>query len=216
VSTRIALADDHPILREGIRAVLEAETDFVVVGETGDGLQVSQLVERARPEVLILEVVMPGLSGLEIIRQVSRRFPATRVLVLSMHASEAYVLEALRNGAAGYVLKESAPAELVQAVREISCGRRYLSKPLTDLALEAYFQNAKAAPLDIYEVLSPREREVFQLVAEGKSHSEIADRLSISPRTVETHRTNLMQKLRLHSHADLIRFALRRGIIPME
>ncbi len=129
MSTTIALADDHPVVREGLRAVLGAESGFLIVGETGDGLAVPELVERLKPNVLVVDVMMPGLTGLEITRQVSRRFPATRVMVLSMHATEVYVLEALRNGAAGYVLKESAPIELVQAIHEISAGEPYLSKP---------------------------------------------------------------------------------------
>ena len=216
VKTTIVLADDHPIVRQGLRSVLEAEPDFRVIGEAGDGLQTMPLVERLRPQVLVLDLLMPGLSGLEVARQVRQRAPETRVIVLSMHANEAYVLEALRHGAAAYVLKETSSAELVQAVRAVVAGRRYLSRPLSERALEAYVQRAEATPLDLYETLTTREREVLHLAAEGCSNSEIAARLSISPRTAETHRSNLMQKLGLHSQTELVRYALRRGIIPLE
>jgi DNA-binding NarL/FixJ family response regulator len=153
---------------------------------------------------------------LEVTRQVGRLSPQTRVVVLSMHASQAYVLEALRNGAAGYVLKESSTEDLVRALREVTAGRRYLSAPLSERAIEAYVQMSQEATLDPYETLTNREREVLHLVAEGHTNVEIAARLSISPRTAETHRANLMRKLDLHTQTDLIRFALRRGIIPME
>ena len=216
VKTTIVLADDHPIVRQGLRSVLEAEPDLQVIGEAGDGLQTMQLVEGLRPQVLVLDVLMPGLSGLEVARQVRQRAPETRVIVLSMHANEAYVLEALRHGAAAYVLKETSSTELVQAVRAVVAGRRYLSPPLSERALAAYVDRAEATPLDLYETLTTREREVLHLAAEGCSNSEIATRLSISPRTAETHRTNLMRKLGLHSQTELVRYALRRGIIPLE
>jgi len=216
VKTTIVLADDHPIVRQGLRSVLEAEPDLQVIGEAGDGLETMPLVERLRPQVLVLDLLMPGLSGLEIARQVRQRVPETRVIVLSMHANEAYVLEALRHGAAAYVLKDVSSAELVQAVRAVAAGRRYLSRPLSERALEAYAQRAEATTLDLYEMLTTREREVLHLAAEGCSDTDIATRLSISPRTAETHRSNLMRKLGLQSQTELIRYALRRGIIPME
>ena len=216
VKTTIVLADDHPIVRLGLRSVLEAEPDLQVIGEAGDGLATMSLVERLRPQVLVLDLMMPGLSGLEVARQARQRAPETRVIVLSMHANEAYVLEALRHGAAAYVLKETSSTELVQAVRAVVAGRRYLSRPLSERALEAYAQRAEATPLDLYETLTTREREVLHLAAEGCNNSEIATRLSISPRTAETHRSNLMRKLGLQSQTELVRYALRRGIIPLE
>jgi DNA-binding NarL/FixJ family response regulator len=215
LETTIVLAEDHPIVRQRLRALLEAEPDFRVIGEAGDGPQAVQLVERLRPQVLVLDRLMPGLSGLEVARQVRQRVPETRVIVLSMHANEAYVLEALRHGAAAYVLKEVSSAELVQAVRAVAAGRRYLSRSLSERALEAYARRAEAT-LDLYETLTTREREVLHLAAEGCSNSDIATRLSISPRTAETHRTNLMRKLGLHTQTDLIRYAMGRGIIPPE
>ena len=214
--TTIVLADDHHIVRQGMRALLEAEPDFRLVGEAGDGLETVQLVERLRPDVLVLDLMMPGLNGLEVTRQVGKRSPQTRVVILSMHANEAYVLEALRNGAVGYVLKDASVTELVQAVREVTAGRRYLSPPLSERAIDAYVGRAKEATLDRYETLTDREREVLHLVAEGCTNAAIAARLSISPRTAETHRANMMRKLGLHTQTDLIRYALRRGIIPME
>ncbi|MBI2875306.1 MAG: response regulator transcription factor [Candidatus Tectomicrobia bacterium] len=212
----IVLVDDHPVVRQGLRALLEAEPGFRVIGEAGEGVEAVQLVERLQPDVLVLDLMIPGLNGLEVTRQVSRRSSRTRVVILSMHANEAYVLEALRNGALGYVLKDAGATELLRAVREVAAGRRYLSPPLSERAIEIYVQKTDAAPLDLYETLTTREREVLQLAAEGYSATEIADRLSISSRTVETHRANLMRKLGLRTQTDLIRYALRRGILPME
>lgn len=212
----IVLADDHPIVRQGLRTLLEAEPDLTIVGEAADGLETVELAARLRPQVLILDLMLPGLSGLEVTRQVHQRSPQTRVVILSMHANEAYVLEALRNGAAAYVLKEAGAAELLQAVREVTAGRRYLSPPLSERAIEAYVEKAAAIPLDQSETLTTREREVLHLAAEGHSNPEIAARLGISPRTAETHRANLMRKLGLRSQTELIRYAMRRGIIPSE
>jgi DNA-binding NarL/FixJ family response regulator len=214
--TTIVLADDHHIVRQGLRALLEAEPDFSVVGEAADGLTAIDLVERLKPRVLVIDVVMPGLNGLEVTRRVSRSSPRTRVVILSMYANEAYVLEALNNGAAGYVLKCSDIAELVRAVREVAAGRRYLSPPFSERAVEDYVQKAKTAPLDAYETLTAREREVLHLAAAGQTRSEIGKRLFISPRTVEVHRANLMRKLGLRTQTDLVRYAVRRGIVPAD
>lgn len=211
--TTIVLADDHQVVRQGLRALLEEEPDLRLLGEAGDGLETIQLVERLCPDVLVLDLMMPGLNGLEVTRQVGKRAPQTRVIILSMHADEAYVLEALRNGACGYVLKDASVAELVQAVREVAAGRRYLSSPLSERAIEAYVETAQGSVLDRYETLTDREREVLHLVAEGHTNVEIATRLSISPRTAETHRANMMRKLGLHTRTDVIRYALQRGII---
>lgn len=212
----ILLADDHPVVRRGLRALLEAEPDFRVAGETGDGLEAVRLVEELRPQVLVLDLMMPGVGGLEVARQVNHRFPATRVVILSMHANEAYVLEALRNGASGYVLKDAGGKELVQAVRAVVAGGRYLSPPLSEQAIAAYVEKAKSAPLDPVGELTTREREVLGLAAGGQSSADIAARLGISPRTAETHRANLMRKLGLHNQTDLVRFAIRQGILPPE
>lgn len=214
--TTIALADDHQIVRQGLRVLLEAEPDFSVVGEAGDGLAAILLVDSLRPNILLLDLMMPGLNGQEVIRTVRKRQPKTRIVVLSMHSSEPYVIEALKNGAAGYVLKDASSADLIRAVREVVAGRRYLSAPLSERAIEAYQEKARASAADRYDMLTTREREVLQLAAEGHTNSGIAKRLGIGPRTAETHRTNLMHKLDLHSQTDLIKFAIERRIIPLE
>ena len=212
--TTVFLADDHPIVREGLRALLERDPGLCVVGETSDGLQVADLVERLEPEVLVVDLVMPGLGGLDVTREVKRRSPRTRVVILSMHASEAFVLRALRSGASAYVLKESTATELVKAIREALAGRRYLSPPLSERAIEAYVERAKGVEVDIYETLTTREREVLHLAAEGLSNPAIGERLGISPRTAETHRAHVMQKLGLKNRADLVLYAVRRGLLP--
>jgi len=212
----IVLAEDHRIVRQGIKALLAAEPDLRVVGETGDGLEAVELIERLRPNVAVLDLMMPSLGGLDVARTVKARAPQTRVLVLSMHANEAYVLEALRAGALGYVVKESSADVLVYAIREVVAGHHYLGPPLSERSLVTYLEKAKAGAQTTYETLTPREREVTRLIAEGYSSPEIAERLVLSPRTVETHRANIMRKLDLRSTADLIRYAIRYGILPQE
>jgi two-component system response regulator NreC len=212
----VVLADDHQVVRQGLKALLEAEPDLRVVGEAGDGLQAIRRVELLSPRILVLDLMMPGLNGLDVVRQLKKGSPHTQVVILSMYANEAYVLEALSNGAAAYVLKDSSSADLVHAVREAAAGRRYLSPPLSDRAIEVYQEKARAAKLDRYETLTARERAVLHLAAEGHTNAEVATRLGISARTAETHRSNLMHKLNLHTQAELIRYALRRGIVQME
>ena len=212
----IVLTDDHPVVRRGMRALLEAEPGFSVIGEAGDGLEAVRLAERLRPDVLVLDLMMPGLSGLEVLRVVRQRSPGTRVVVLSMHSNNAFVVTALRDGATGYVLKGSEEAHLLDAVREAVAGRRHLSPPLTERALDAYIDQMRSAPLDPHDTLTAREREVLQLAAEGRTGQEIGARLHVSPRTVENHRANLMRKLGLKNQSDLVRYAVRRGIIPLE
>jgi DNA-binding NarL/FixJ family response regulator len=212
----IVLADDHPLVRLGMRTLLESEPDFSIVGESGDGLETTRLVERLQPDVLVLDLMMPGLNGLEALRIIRQRSPRTRVVVLSMHSNNAFVAEALKNGATGYVLKGSSEEDPVRAVREAVAGRRFLSAPVTERAIEAYIEQSRAAELDPHETLTPREREVLQLAAEGKTSSEIAARLHVSHRTVENHRANLMRKLGLQNQSELVRYAVRRGLIPLE
>lgn len=214
--TTIVLADDHRVVREGLRVLLEAEHDFSVVGDAGDGSTAIRLVDCLKPDVLLLDLMMPGLNGQEVARKVCKRSPQTHVVVLSMHSSEPYVMEALRNGAAGYVLKDASGADLIHAVREVMAGRRYLSPPLSERAIDAYQEKAKSAGWERYDMLTTRERETLQLVAEGRTNNEIAGRLGISPRTAETHRTHLMRKLQLRTHTDLIKYAIERGIIPLD
>jgi two-component system response regulator NreC len=216
MAVTILLADDHHVMRQGLRMLLEAQENFRVVAEAGDGLEAVKLAEHLKPHVLIVDLMMPGINGLEVARQVSHHSPQTRIIVLSMYGNEPYVLEALRNGAVGYVLKDANAAELLRAVHEVIAGRRYLSPPLSEHAIEAYLQKAQDAVLDLYETLTTREREVLQLAAEGRTNADIAAVLYVSPRTVETHRAHLMHKLGLRTQADLIRYALKRGILPMD
>jgi len=212
VTVSIVLADDHPIVREGLGAILRGETDFRIVGEAADGAEAVRAVERLRPDILILDLMMPGLSGLEVARQVAKRAPRTRIVVLSMHSDVAYVAEVLRAGAGGYVLKESGVGELVRAIREVQAGRQYFSPPLDPERLRA--SAAGASVPGPYESLTAREREVLNLTVEGYTGGEIAERLFISQRTVETHRANLMRKLSVRNQKELIRHALEHGRTP--
>jgi DNA-binding NarL/FixJ family response regulator len=214
--TTIVLADDHQIVRQGLRALLEAEPDFSIIGDTADGLEVVPLVEALQPDVLLLDLMMPGMNGLDLIRPVTRRSPRTRIVILSMHANKAYVVDALRKGAVGYVLKDSSIDYLVIAVREVVAGRLYLCPRLSEQAIASFIANSEAALPAGYELLTERERQVFHLAAEGHKNRSIAARLSISPRTAETHRTNLMRKLGLHNQADLIEFAVKLQIVIAE
>jgi two-component system, NarL family, response regulator NreC len=211
---KIILADDHQVVRKGLKALLMADPEFEIVGEAGDGLDTVKLVEELQPDILVLDLMMPGINGLEVTRQLNKKNPGIGIVILSMHSNEAYVLEALRSGARAYILKESSPDELVRAIKEVSSGRRYLSAPLTERAIEAYTQKTEMKPMDPFEQLTTRELEILQLAAQGNTNSDIAARLFISPRTVETHRTHLMRKLNLLNHAQLIQFAIQHGIIP--
>jgi two-component system response regulator NreC len=216
--TTIVLAEDHQIVRQGLRALLESEPGLHIVGEAADGVEAAQLAERLQPDVMVVDLMMPGLNGLEVTQLVGERAPQTQIIILSAFDNEAYVTEALGSGAAGYVLKKSSAADLVQAVHEVVAGRRYLSPALSERAIEAYVryvQQIRDSALDPYDTLTPREREVLHLAAEGHTNAEIAERLSISPRTVETHRANMMHKLGLHTSTDLIRYAMQHGILPM-
>jgi two-component system, NarL family, response regulator NreC len=213
MTVSIVLADDHQIVRKGLRALLEAEADFRIIGEASAGPETAQMVEKLTPDILVLDLMMPGLNGLEVALRVRQQSPNTRVIVLSMHANEAYVLRALKNGASGYVLKNAGMAEIIQAIRQVIAGQRYLSPPLSEHAINAYIEKARVTAMDAYETLTDREREVLQLAAEGLGNNEIAARLSVSPRTVETHRAHLMSKLSLRTQTDLIRYALQHGLI---
>lgn len=211
----IVLADDHPVVRQGLRAVFESQDDLTVIGETSDGLETVQTVERLMPDVLVLDLMMPHLNGLEVVQNISKRASSTRVVILSMHRDESYVVKALQHGAMAYVLKDACAGELLRAVRAVAAGHLYFSEPFSEGGIQAYRDKAREAEIDSYDTLTEREREVLQLAAEGNSNPEIASRLFISPRTVETHRARLMQKLELHNHTDLIRYALKRGIISL-
>ncbi|MBN9391077.1 MAG: response regulator transcription factor [Chloroflexi bacterium] len=217
--SRIVLADDHPIVRQGLRTLLESQPEFQVVGEAENGLTAISLVEQLKPDILILDIMMPGLNGLEVVKRVRQNTPQTQVVVLSLHSNEPYVLEALRSGAAAYVLKASSNASLIEAVKAVSLGRHYLSPPLSERAIELYIEQANGGnepEEDGYTILTTREREVFQLIAEGLSNAQVGEKLTISPRTAETHRTNIMRKLHLHNENELVRYAIQRGVIAGE
>jgi len=214
MATTIVLADDHQIVRQGLRALLKSVPDLELLGEASDGLETVRLAERRQPDVLVVDLMMPGLNGMDVARQVAKRSPRTRVVVLSMHSNEAYVVEALRAGAKAYVLKEAGAEELVAAIRAAAQGRRYFSPPISEQAIKEYLSRIEETPPDPYETLTARERQVFQLTAEGYSGGAISERLFISPRTVETHRMNLMRKLGVRNQKELIRYAVERGVLP--
>ena len=211
---RILLADDHTVVRQGLRKVLEVRPDWEVVAEAGDGREAVRQAEELEPDVAILDITMPLLNGVEATRQIVRRSPSTRVLVLTMHADEAYVNQILQAGATGYLLKDSADVDLIQAVSAVSKGKSFFSPAIARMMLDDYVrQVADRGVTDRYDLLSEREREIFQLIAEGKANKEIATLLSISPSTVETHRARIMEKLDLHSAAEIVLYAVRRGVI---
>jgi len=212
----VLLADDHILVRQGLRALLEQESDIQLVGEASDGLETLRLVEKLQPLVLVLDLMLPGLNGLDVCQRVHRLSRKTRVVVLSMHSDESYVDAALRAGAMGYVVKGSTSEELVQAIRDAAASRRYLSSAISERALMAYAKRAESAAPDPYDSLTPREREVLHLSVEGLTSPEVAQRLHISPRTVESHRANMLQKLGLKGQTELVRYAIRKGIVSVE
>ena len=214
--TSIVLVDDHNVVRQGLRAILEAEVDFSVVGEASNGLDGIRLVDSLHPDILVVDIMMNGINGLEVARRISRSSPKTGIVVLSMYDNEAYVIEALKAGAKAYVLKGATSNELVEAIRAVAAGRRYLSSPISERAIETYMRKAEAPSVDPYDMLTPREREVLFLASQDLSNNEIADQLVISRRTVEVHRHNVMRKLGLRNRIQLLRYAVQRGIIPAE
>jgi DNA-binding NarL/FixJ family response regulator len=212
----IVLADDHQVVRSGLRTLLEADLGAQIVGEAADGLEAVQLVERLQPDILIVDLMMPGLTGLEVARRVRQRARQIGIIVLSMHAAESYVREALRAGATGYVLKESPAAEVVQAVRAAADGQRFLSPALSERLIGAYIEQSSTTTDDPYDLLTDREREVLYLAALGQTGPEIAERLVLSVRTVENYRAGVLRKLDLHNQTDLVRYAIKRGIITLD
>ena len=211
---RIFLGDDHALVRHGFRKILEAEPDWEIVGESADGRDSVKQIEKLEPDVAILDVAMPLLNGIEVTRQVTKQALKTKVLVLSMHMNEAYVTSALQAGATGYLLKDAADEDLMQGVAAVSQGKSFFSPAVAKVMLDDYVRHlASKGVADRYETLSDREREVFQLIAEGHSNKDIAELLSLSPTTVETHRAHILRKLDVHNTAELVLYAVRRGII---
>jgi DNA-binding NarL/FixJ family response regulator len=211
---RVLLADDHKMIRAGLRLVLEQSPDVAVVGEADDGRQAVALAQELKPCVVVMDVGMPNLNGIEASLQVRQALPETAVVMLSMHSDEGYILRALRAGATGYILKDSAEADLVAAVHAVAEGKSFFSPKVSRILLEDYMRKLrKTGAEDSYDLLSAREREILQLVAEGKSSKEIANLLNLSVHTVETHRANIMQKLNLRGIPELILYAVRKGIV---
>lgn len=212
---RIVLADDHALVRAGLRKLLESMPDIEVVGEADDGQAVLRLVEQLHPNLVLMDVSMPGLNGLDTALRLSQTHPQTRVLILSMHQSEDYVRQALRNGAAGYILKDAAPVELDLALKAILRGETYLSPAVSRGVVSDYVQRLRTEETP-GAVLTPRQREILQLIGEGSTTKDVARRLNISVKTVETHRTQLMKQLDLHDLAGLVRYAIRVGLVSSE
>lgn len=213
-SLRIVLADDHTVMRGGLRLLLEREPGFGVVGEASNGREAIQLAEEHSPDVVVMDVAMPTLNGIEAAARIVTARPRAAIVILSMHSDESYVLRALKAGARGYLLKDSAEADLIQAVRAVSDGKAFFSPAIGKLLVEDYVRQIRQRGVeDSYELLTPRERELLQLLAEGQTTKEIAAALNLSPHTVDTHRGNLMQKLNLHSIPELILYAVRKGVI---
>jgi len=213
---RILLADDHAIVRDGIRALLEKEADFEVVGEAEDGRAAVQQANKLQPEVVIMDIAMPALNGIEATRQLIALAPQLKVIALSMHADTRFVAEMLRAGAVGYLQKNCAFKNLIHAIHTVTAGQIYLGPTITGIVVESFKHQLLANPPRFSPPLSSREREVVQLLAEGSSTKEIADRLSVSTRTVDTHRQNIMEKLNLRSIAQLTKYAIRAGITSCE
>jgi len=209
----IVLADDHNIVRQGLKALLENVPDFKIVDECDDADKAIEIVKNKKPTILILDLMMKGVSSLRVIHQLKNYSPETGIIILSMYDDERYIIDSLRAGAKSYVLKGSMAEELIRAIREVSAGHRYLDLPISERAIAVFMQNADTGDLDLYETLTNREREVLYMVAQGYTNVEIAKRLYVSPRTVEVHRSNMMRKLRLKNHTQLVQYALERKIL---
>src|ERR1700720_1760134 len=211
---RIVLADDHSIMRSGLRALLHQQPDFEVVGEANDGREALDLVESLRPDVAVLDITMPNLNGIDAARQMAAKQLGVAIIVLSMHSDEGYVLRAMKAGVHGYLLKESAEVDLLQAIRAVTEGKAFFSPAVSRMLAEDYVRQLQDKDIeDSYDLLTTREREILQLIAEGKSNKDVANMLNLSLYTVETHRSNILEKLNLHSVPELILYAVRKGVI---
>ena len=211
---RILLADDHTILRAGLKMMLNAQPDIEVVGEAQDGRQAIQAAQRLQPDIVLMDITMPDVNGIEATKQIKKLLSDIKVLILTMHEHDEYVFQTLRAGASGYMLKEAADTELITALHVIQSGQFYLSPAAQSVMVGDYLQRVRTGEeKDSYSSLTEREREILKLVAEGLTNNQIAERLIISPKTVDTHRTHIMDKLNLHSRAELVKYAIRRGLL---
>ncbi len=215
---KVLLAEDHTIVRKGIRSLLDDDKDIEVVDEAEDGREAIEKAEKLQPDVVVMDITMPGLNGLEATRQIKKHFPEIKVLILSMHANEEYIFQTLRAGASGYLIKKAAPRDLILAIQAAKRGESFLSPSISRTVIEEYIKKAEKTNEEEgpFERLTDREREVLQLIAEGYSNREIADKLYISTKTVETHRSHLMEKLNINNVADLTKYAIRKGLISLE
>jgi DNA-binding NarL/FixJ family response regulator len=211
---RVIVADDHTIIRSGLKALLDREPDIEVVAEAADGRQAVQKAQELQPEVVLLDIAMPNLNGIEAARQISAKHEGMGIIILSMHSDEGYVLKALKAGARGYLLKDSPESDIMNAVRAVNSGKAYFSPEISRMLADDYVRQIQQRGVeDSYELLTAREREILQMLAEGKSNKDVANLLNLSLHTVETHRSNILQKLNLHSVPELILYAVRKGIV---
>ncbi|MEQ1911442.1 MAG: response regulator transcription factor [Vicinamibacterales bacterium] len=216
IPVRVFLTDDHTLVRAGIRALLEIMSGVEVVGEADDGIETLALIETLHPDILLVDIAMRGLNGLETAARVSAEHPEVKVIILSMHANEEYVMQALLAGAAGYLLKDSATIELELAIEAVRYGKTYLSPAISRTVIDNYLARVSGANRTAADLITPRQRQVLTLVAEGKSTKEIAFALHLSTKTVETHRAQVMERLNIHDVVGLVRYAMRHGLIPPE
>jgi DNA-binding NarL/FixJ family response regulator len=211
---RILLADDHTVIRRGLRALLERQTGFVVVAEAADGREAVDAAAAQNPDVAVIDIGMPNLNGIEAATRITEKCPQTAVVILSMHADEGYVLRALKSGARGYLLKDSPEEDLINAIRAVHRGKAFFSPEVSKMLAEDYMRQMRQRGVeDSYELLTPREREILQMLGEGNSNKDVATKLNLSLHTVETHRGNILEKLNLHSTAEMILYAVRKGIV---
>ena len=213
---KVLIADDHTILRQGIKALLDNQAEIEVIGEAKDGREALTLIERLLPDVVLMDIAMPGLNGLEATRRIKKKFPGIKVLVLTMYTNEEYVFQILNAGANGYLVKETAFQDLISAIKAVYRDEAFMSPSISKKVINRYTQRVRKANDPTCDILTTREREILQLIAEGSSSKKIAEALFISPKTVETHRTHIMDKLNIHNRTDLVKYAIRTGIVDID